>query len=260
MNCYSDLDIEIGGDQDVVVNALFNPDSVWTFTLSQSRTILEGRDLPFEIIDNAFISIFDENDVLVESLFASSQNGVYIGETFPEIGSKYSISIDYDSKEYQSTSYTPELPLLKSASGIFQPEALDFHIEFVDKKGEENYYQLFLIDVDGNGGIEFEVIDPVYENNISGEFDLLFDDKLIDGNTVSIRLTLGNRFSRFPHEAVLISCSEEYYNYFASRNLQQNLEKDPFAQPVQVYSNIINGLGIFGGFSITRREIEYIRP
>ena len=42
---------------------------------------------------------------------------------------------------------------------------------------------------------------------------------------------------------------EELNKYSRSLRLQRNTLGDPFAQPVQVYSNVESGLGIFAGLT-----------
>ena len=49
----------------------------------------------------------------------------------------------------------------------------------------------------------------------------------------------------------LHNISKSYYYYRTSLELYQNTSGNPFAQPVQVYSNIENGFGIFAGSQIT---------
>jgi len=49
--------------------------------------------------------------------------------------------------------------------------------------------------------------------------------------------------------ATLSSVSEDYYKYNVTLAKYEQTQGDPFAQPVQVYSNIENGFGIFGGYS-----------
>ncbi len=46
------------------------------------------------------------------------------------------------------------------------------------------------------------------------------------------------------------------YLYRRSIDDYENAQGDPFAEPVQVYSNIENGYGIFAGFSKSTYEIS----
>ena len=40
----------------------------------------------------------------------------------------------------------------------------------------------------------------------------------------------------------------EYFKFYQTLGLQSVLSEDPFAEPVNVYSNIENGFGVFAGY------------
>ena len=50
---------------------------------------------------------------------------------------------------------------------------------------------------------------------------------------------------------------EDYFKYKLSLEKYQETAGDPFAQPVQVYSNVENGFGIFGGYSVYRDTLFF---
>ncbi len=55
--------------------------------------------------------------------------------------------------------------------------------------------------------------------------------------------------------AILRTTTEAYYNYTYTRDLQALVESNPFAQPVQVFDNIDNGLGVFAGYNQAEQKI-----
>ena len=65
----------------------------------------------------------------------------------------------------------------------------------------------------------------------------------------------GDTAGIFTLYAVLRTTTEEYYQYNFTSDLQASVESNPFAQPVQVYDNIENGLGIFAGYSQVEKEV-----
>ena len=84
---------------------------------------------------------------------------------------------------------------------------------------------------------------------------LLFNDLLFDGETATFKINL-NELSYYSYLVMnLYSCSEEYYLYNKSYQTAIETTGDPFAQPVQVFSNINNGHGIFGGFQLSSKII-----
>lgn len=50
--------------------------------------------------------------------------------------------------------------------------------------------------------------------------------------------------------------SSDLYEYLKSYHKQQAIQGNPFAQPVQVYSNIRNGYGIFAGYSVSEIQVR----
>ena len=58
-------------------------------------------------------------------------------------------------------------------------------------------------------------------------------------------------------EIRLVNTSEAYFNYLKSFNMYQNTINNPFATPVQVYSNVNNGMGIFAGGTLTSWDVGF---
>ena len=55
----------------------------------------------------------------------------------------------------------------------------------------------------------------------------------------------------------LQAISPEYYRYLKSVELYRVTENDAFSEPVQIYSNVQDGWGIFGSLSSERVYIPY---
>ncbi|MFQ5636990.1 MAG: DUF4249 family protein [bacterium] len=80
--------------------------------------------------------------------------------------------------------------------------------------------------------------------------DAYFDDALFDGEFYDLDISFYN-YSE-PIEmfiVVLLTTSESYYNFHKSVDQQNATEDNPFAEPVPIYTNIENGLGVFAGYS-----------
>ena len=58
-------------------------------------------------------------------------------------------------------------------------------------------------------------------------------------------------------EIRLVNTSEAYFNYLKSFNMYQRAINNPFATPVQVYSNVNDGMGIFAGGTLTSWDIQF---
>ena len=106
-----------------------------------------------------------------------------------------------------------------------------------------------------------------YQIKTYGVFDLgsliytrLFDEGVIlneeaydrEGNVIR---EAGDTTGMSTLHLVLRNTTEEYYNYNFTRDLQASVENNPFAQPVQVFDNVENGLGIFAGYNQQEQKI-----
>ncbi len=54
----------------------------------------------------------------------------------------------------------------------------------------------------------------------------------------------------------LFHITQEYYDYYNTIFKQINTQLDVYSEPVQAYTNINNGFGLFGGASISRQYVE----
>ena len=94
------------------------------------------------------------------------------------------------------------------------------------------------------------------------------NDILFNGQTKSLEISLPNE-DNYWNEAGYIwsyrniglrfylhNISQDYYYYRRSLELYNQSSDNPFAQPVQVYSNIENGFGIFAGAQVNYFDIE----
>ncbi len=80
-----------------------------------------------------------------------------------------------------------------------------------------------------------------------------FTDKTLNGKTVTLpfisEFIIWNGARHYKTEVWLTNSSKEVFNYQKTRQLQGEVSGDPFAQPVQAFSNMSNGFGIFGGLT-----------
>ena len=87
-----------------------------------------------------------------------------------------------------------------------------------------------------------------------------FSDEFFNGKTYSLRLTqnvLSNWDAAYTQlHLVLHATDEAQYRYFRAVQLQYENQDNPFAEPVQVYSNVENGFGIVAGSSVSRVVME----
>lgn len=247
----------------LVVNAFFNPDSVWTASLSWSRHILDNWTF-FEESWNAQVSILDEQGVLVTTL-QSKGRGNFVSDQKPEVGKQYIINVKVPDQElvFATAKAIGAVPISNVTIDTLSEGELAINVTIKDPI-ETNYYQLHLTTEEIRKYQRWDtkewVIDtltmnyPLYQStsNLTGETSNAFiSDLKFNGKEITIEVTTYNpwRNQLLKASIVLTNASVEFYKYNNTRDLQRSTQGDPFAQPVQVYNNIVNGVGIFAGYA-----------
>lgn len=258
----------------LVVYSFFSSNEVWEVEVSKSLNILEEKE--FELVKNANVEIQDENGDLIESLIFQDSTYVSALGTKPILGKKYKLRVsapNFESvtSEGECADNVPIISLDSTSSigGRWGDRNYKCSIKFQDVAGKENYYALILkhnrTEIDSN----FRTVDTTiyqYEQSLSsndGFVDntglyfsaITFKDKFFDGQqkTLNFNFSLFQSNSRkviYDNKLQFVSLTKESYNYLTSSNLFFENEDDPFANPVQVFDNIENGFGLFGGQSI----------
>lgn len=143
-----------------------------------------------------------------------------------------------------------------------------FNAEYVEDELVK-YYYLEEVFYTTNDVVFDEVENPLLQDEDVFSFNWnrrVFDDKLFNNQSYDVEIVFqmpvgvaaasyfgdGERsidgvFRRFFIE--VRSISEDYYLYNKTLSIQEAISDDPFAEPVQIYSNIENGHGIFAGYN-----------
>jgi len=263
----------------LVINALFNTDSLWDVEISASRYIYDTNPIP--LIDDAVVIILDSEGNNFE--LTNQGEGIYTSSTEkPQTGKTYSIEVNHDN--YENARSTNKLPGEIIIDNIEWHEEVyvsgdlfrKINVTFQDSQ-EKDYYLIRM-----SGAFWEEIIDPLTGlsdsglvihpiyffsqnaaveeiNSHSSQSSISFIDELFNGDQYTIDLLLYEfYFNNQPGwevglESIYISLSkisEEYYLYQKSYQKYQNSSGNTlFSQPTQVYTNIENGLGIFAGYS-----------
>lgn len=272
-----DFDIPVERPK-VVINSLFSPDSVWQIQISRAKHVLDNRQGSyFDPVTDASVSIRDQDNVLIETITGSFKNLVghsYIGKTKPLPGKLYVIQVEVNNEtSIKAINKVPTLvPItsfnIDSSRFIAEGEAIEIEVNFKDPAEEKNFYTIKIIEdafyVINKDTVWFprEIYYVLEDPTLNSEFsepDKYINDNLFNGKNNSLHLKIyfyGSNFTSLNLRLALVSISEEYYKYFTTKSLQDNTNGDPFAQPVQVFSNIENGLGIFAGYSSSVVELK----
>ncbi len=104
--------------------------------------------------------------------------------------------------------------------------------------------------------------DIVVESSTS--HGVLFSDRLFDGKSYSFRGEIREDYLRSAEPAhlsfFLKSISESYYKYLKSRQKHYETKEDYLSVPVIVYSNVEEGTGFLGGYSVETLTIITFVP
>lgn len=266
----------------VVVYSFFRPEAPIQIDVFNTVSIYEKASMNRA---RGLTILLYENDELVESIMENG-SGTYIGVTVPQPGKEYRFTTQAANTSIAAQSSVPEAVSITNAT--FSTTIKDINIgeygypaeiTFTDPANEVNYYTLEVFVDDCADGCD--------EQGISGELnELLIEDvKVNTSGNVDIEIGAGpegidgsrylyltdNGFNGQPFsfkfyviptlldmeespeaiiKFVLKSVTEDYYNYLITSDYQKQIEDEGIlAEPVQVYTNIQNGLGVFAGYN-----------
>jgi len=96
----------------------------------------------------------------------------------------------------------------------------------------------------------------------------VFEDKLINGTTFNFSLDRGVNYNddhSFRHYGLFYKgdtitvkwCHIDYphYNFWRTLEYERGSTGNPFSSPVQIQSNIVGGLGIWGGYATSYKTV-----
>ncbi len=256
IGCETTVEVDIPEHTPVLVaNSFFGADNNWEVQLFKSKSILDSGS--FEIISDATVEILEEDAVVASPIHI--ENGIYRQDygSRPEIGRTYKLrAFAPGFTQIEATDYVPVPVQIESVDADLTTNPSILTIHFSDPPGIKNYYQILILE-ESYGQIYtiFFETDDLISQDLDGldAENAIFNDSLISGQEYNLRL----RFYPFPPidqiHVFLISVTESYYMYLKSI---EDLDNDnPFAEPVQAYNNIENGLGIFAGFSASTFQL-----
>ena len=218
----------------------------------------------FHFIDGFEVELF-ENDSLLWS-GSNSEAGKYSIPVQPETDKEYKIIAKNDEAVLlMANDFVPLKVNIVSATYLF-PVYEDMYgskfgkvaLSFNDIPGIKNYYEIVILSKDSSVNYTFNinsfVINLDNENDPNPPGSILFTDELFDGKKLDL-----NIFVCTYNEPIIVlrSVSRNYYEYrksitahFYNQNSQRNDVYNLFkGDPLELYSNVANGLGIFAAFS-----------
>ena len=266
----------------LVINSVFESDSTFKVHVSSSRSVIDTAS--FKNIDDAIVTIKDRNENIIETL-NHVENGFYKGQTFPQENQTYILEINHTN--YANITASDSLPSPITINSVdtstmvdpINGNRLQISMNFDDPENTQNYYLIETYSVNeylvikNSDTTEYELdttkqfmvlTDEVFQNGGSPWREQgLFNDLLFNGQNKTLELEIPNdswsgsedgydwSYQTLTLRLYLHNITLSYYYYRTSLELFQNASGNPFAQPVQVFSNVENGFGVFAGSQIS---------
>ena len=266
----------------LVVSGILEKGKVIDIRLSKS--INRFDDAGFQQPDDKTI-VFYEDGVRM-GVLRNAGKGRYVSDGFLATpGKAYRIEIFDNGKEIASAETFLPLPLsingLDSVSRIIDGnKRLLVKLKFDEPPGTENFYrlefreELFVPYLTSKNEVRVQMITIPGEINTEKNWLIrgmglfsendkfhdwavnrfyIFSDRHIQGNNLLLELDMPyfrtDSVLGTNRKIYLQSISPDYFYYLRSVMQQYSTSENPFNEPVQIYTNIKGGVGVFGAFS-----------
>ena len=260
-----DIDPPPHTDQLVVHSFATNTDSTITVFVGKSYPALE--DSGDVSVEDATIKILKNDQPWFEGTSTSSTSTNF---TLPEpllLGNNYTMEVDHPDFDKSVSipqvvpSTTEIVDVEYEQNAIIDADGVDLHaVRFTikDDPSVENFYEILLFSPSSSSNRDFEVesLDPNGEEGANKT--LLLNDDNFNGNDYPV-IAYNDQF-RSDFMLKVIHLTEDQYLYSLSVQRFEG-SKDGgfsiFAEPVSLYTNFDNGLGVFAVSNIQYSEMEY---
>lgn len=258
VSCETVIELEMPEHEPkLVVNAVINPDSVFTVDVTASLSAFSNDE--YRPVADARVSLFRAGKYLSDLRYIG--NGIYKANTKPDPLQHYELEVSATGYPTASAAtYVPAAPLIHSVQTAVVPPAhswdyptLSTSFTLEDAPGQENFYYLkaYTPDTawDGEAYLKFVSLDsssPI-EHEFSMETRYFFSDKLFNGKALRLTLHLGNHPELNTYLQVA-QVTKEYYQYVQTLKKQGSGDMDFFPNE-PVTNNILNGMGLFAAYN-----------
>lgn len=290
--------IEEGKDL-LTLNSLVCPDSTVAVSATRTyffsdfhneRTYVKGLEVKLTINGEEKESLYYDNsrNLYISQLKPNEGDKIGISTIFDNKQVEAADIIPFKSKlNYISVERRGPIAMYSDYDFVFT-----YRLSFQDNPNEDNYYFLQWDEVDGRRDVDMGLRDFTHELVFQKLADqirqtlpgwtpyspcgLPFSDRGIEGknHTLVIEEIIqgGNgskpwKYTQMKRNFKLYSISKPYYDYLVSslindtddKGIQGGMIDLGIADPVKVYSNITNGVGILGCYSTSETEIDVIK-
>jgi hypothetical protein len=210
-----------------------------------------------DIIDSARVVLFEDNKQ--KCILNKKDTGVYISDNFfPTTDKEYHIVIE--SPGYQILTSEPQkIPIfiaIDSANIFFSDNNPYFNVVFQDTKEENNFYCNKYFSYYGGENLDSysEIFNPYS----------VIEDSEFNGKKFAFINRIYSYYPEYSNKKIIVDSiqiqlyhlSPQLAKYLTSITEYEQAKEDPwYEQPFPVFSNIKNGYGIFGSYTISQITI-----
>jgi hypothetical protein len=274
------IDVDLGsGPEELVVNSIIEPNKPFTVQLSLTQSVLNDKYPSF--LHNA-IMLIQSNGQTIDTL--KHKFGNYSTDLFLEPYNSYQLvtqvpgfetaeaTIEFPPKAYISDVTSNEITVQENGGYSYKSLAINFNLH--DTPGK-SYFIMMIKNKETDQFEYWKSRDAVFVQSgggdISGDntideisvYDYIwFNDELFTNSQREITVNIPIYFSDFEtfsaeYNIIIYSIHEDYYNFLRRFELQENSRTNPFAEPVEVFGNVKNALGIVTGIQSMIYTVRY---
>ena len=281
-SCDIVVDLDIPEHERVlVVNSILTTDSMINASISHSVGAFDASSISY--VNNATLEVYEDGVLLGEM----NEEVSLSYDSMEELDSIYVYNFNHNPVAGKIYSYEiahPDYESVRAETTV--PAAVKLNVNDVTLLSEQDYEKHYRVRFSFNDAPEnnFYRLRLRYHNEYYDRFDYfesndasiissagvqsdgatfygdeaLFDDEMFNGNEREISIDFFVYNKPFEYTLELTSVSESYYTYIRSlRAHYDNQDQFIFAgEPVQVFTNIENGLGVLGSMSVDTMLLE----
>ncbi len=278
------IDIPDNGRKLVIYSTLIKGEPV-EVSVSQSNHVYGGDEFTYPA---ATVTLYIDGQKTEE--LSNQGNGIYLGTSIVEPNKTYKIEAIAQGLETASAENhlptQPDVVSLINNEDNMQEYSMTLDLTLNDNASTIDYYyiemfvELTFSYYDATLGKDVvELVtpmallysdDPIISDKLWALNGLLFNDKPFNGKQYRL-LFYGDSYLYYNDEKMkalvtatenytirVSSVSQSYYQYMYSLALFAEVGESPFAEPVQVYTNVTNGFGFVGGLNYQEFTFENV--
>jgi len=288
ISCEKEIELKLDNGQDkLVVNSLFYPDTNFRVYVTSTKLINENKNT---FINNAEVKLY-ENGIFLEDLIFEA-DGWYISSFNPKYNTKYKIEVNHPVGNVYAESYVPDSTLfygeysaVSTCNDNYITSRGDYKLTIINNNVIERFYQTMELTIFQTEVDYLDISDPTLLADSEIEFNpksFFFSNSLFSGDTNVISISKSgvseaNYFTSCETYAQYLSdqfihtktLSKEYYLFlktWVKHRYNQNSDANIIeptklifqGEPIEMYSNVVGGYGVFAGFNKTIVEFVYV--